>query len=256
MRLFRDDSPVRRPCIRGRICLWLLLAAPAAGGPLQAARSAAALPAPPALRVCADPNDLPYSNARAEGFENRLALLIAGDLGLRVEFVWRDQRGGSARNTLTAGLCDALLGVRSGSGEGLETTRPYYRSTYVFVTRAGARRARAMKAPLRLVSDRPGPPSAGEPGPRAGLAIEAVDRGDVDVAVAWSPLAGWFARRARHPLALSPVPPPDGPFPFAFDVSIGVRKEDAALRDKLDAALTRRAVEVRALLEEYGIPAF
>ena len=87
-----------------------------------------------ALRVCADPNNLPFSNNRGEGFENRIAVLIARDLGTRVEYTWWAQRRGFVRNTLNAGSCDVILGVPTGYGM-VRTTRPYYRSTYVFVTR-------------------------------------------------------------------------------------------------------------------------
>src|SRR5881398_3515326 len=87
-----------------------------------------------ALRVCADPNNLPFSNDRGEGFENRIATLIARDLGEHVEYTWWAQRRGFVRNTLNTGSCDVILGVPAGYGM-VRTTRPYYRSTYVFVTR-------------------------------------------------------------------------------------------------------------------------
>ena len=100
-----------------------------------AARPAAAqAPAAPALRVCADPNNLPFSNRRGEGFENVLVERIARDLGRRVEYTWWAERRGFVRNTLKAGLCDLVPGLPSGSELAL-VTRPYYRSTYVFVSR-------------------------------------------------------------------------------------------------------------------------
>src|SRR5690349_16835567 len=86
------------------------------------------------LRVCADPNNLPLSNQRGEGFENKLAELLAQDLGERVEYTWWAQRRGFFRNTLKAGMCDLVIGVPAGF-EMASTTRPYYRSTYVFVSR-------------------------------------------------------------------------------------------------------------------------
>src|SRR5690606_22668415 len=88
-----------------------------------------------ALRVCADPNNLPFSNERGEGFENRIAELVARDLGARVEYTWFAQRRGFIRNTLRAGECDVVMGVPS-SFELALTTRPYYRSSYMFVTRS------------------------------------------------------------------------------------------------------------------------
>ncbi|HMH55230.1 MAG TPA: transporter substrate-binding domain-containing protein, partial [Gemmatimonadales bacterium] len=86
------------------------------------------------LRVCADPNNLPFSNQRREGFENRLADLIAGELGDTVRYTWQPQRRGFLRNTLNANACDVVMGMPLGSDRVL-TTRPYYRSSYVFVSR-------------------------------------------------------------------------------------------------------------------------
>ena len=90
------------------------------------------------LRVCADPNNLPYSNARGEGFENRIVELIAKDLGADVRYTWWAQRRGFLRNTLLANECDVVAGVASSMGM-LGTTYPYYRSSYVFVSRADRR---------------------------------------------------------------------------------------------------------------------
>src|SRR6266403_2515188 len=86
------------------------------------------------LRVCADPNNLPFSNSRGEGFENRMAELIARDLGAKLEYVWLVDRKSFVRNTLDEGLCEMLLGVPS-SLDSVTTTKPYYRSTYAFVSR-------------------------------------------------------------------------------------------------------------------------
>ncbi|HEX6641441.1 MAG TPA: quinoprotein dehydrogenase-associated putative ABC transporter substrate-binding protein, partial [Thermoanaerobaculia bacterium] len=99
---------------------------------LLVAFSLSAKPAP--LRVCSDPNNLPFSNSRGEGFENEIAQLIARDLKTTVSYYWFAQRRGFVRNTLTANKCDVIVGVPS-SFELALTTRPYYRSTYVFVTR-------------------------------------------------------------------------------------------------------------------------
>jgi mxaJ protein len=264
--------------MKPRVALALLLAA--ASAPALAGNAA---PAP--LRVCADPNDLPYSNAAREGFENRLVALLAADLGRPVEYVWWAQRRGNLRNTLNAGLCDVVPGVPSGL-ESVRTTRPYYRSSYVFVQRAGA------EAPLRSLDDPRlarstigvqlvgddgantppahalaarghvanvrGFPVYGDHGVPAPLSapVDAVVDGRVDVAVVWGPIAGYFARHAARPLVLQPIEPwLDGPQrPMVFDISMAVRKEDLALRRALDAALERHRGEVEALLDEYGVP--
>src|SRR5690242_9917887 len=98
--------------------------------------SAIAWPASPKqpLRVCADPNNLPFSNERRAGFENRIALLLARDMGTTVQFSWRPQMRGFVRKGLKAGACDVYMGVPAGFGP-LLTTKPYYRSTYVIVYR-------------------------------------------------------------------------------------------------------------------------
>jgi mxaJ protein len=237
------------------------------------------------LRVCADPNNLPFSNERGEGFENKIAELLAEDSGERLEYTWWAQRRGFFRNTLRAGACDVVLGVPS-SFELAATTAPYYRSTYVFVYRRGRGLhvtsfddavLREVKVGVQLVGDDGAntPPAHAlaargviqnvrgytlygdykEPNPPARI-IEAVAKGEVDVAVAWGPLAGYFARRQRVPLEVVPVSPQfDLPFlPFVYDISMGVRRGDEGLRLKLEDFLERRRPEIERILDDYGVP--
>jgi mxaJ protein len=244
---------------------------------------AACRPAP--LRVCADPNNLPFSNRAGEGFENRLAQMVAADLGRKVEYVWWAQRRGYVRNTLKNRKCDVWPGVAS-SVDMLATTRPYYRSTYVFVTRADHDldirsfddpRLRTITVGVQMVgNDAANTPPAhalarrgiidnvrgymlygdyARPNPPAEI-VQAVDRGDIDAAVVWGPLAGYFARRAAHPLRLTPVQPwLDGPqWPMAFDISMGVRRDDPKLRDSLDRELDKLQPRIEVLLDSYGVP--
>ncbi len=237
------------------------------------------------LRVCADPNNLPFSNARGEGLENRLARLVARELDARVEYTWWAQRRGFVRNTLRAGTCDVILGVPS-SWELVLPTRPYYRSTYVFVRRADAAfRVRSMddsvlrrlRIGVQLVGDdyTNTPPAhalgrrgivdnvrgyqiAGDytkPNPPARI-LEAVESGEVDVAVVWGPLAGWYARQSRRPLVLEPVSPQiDVPFlPFVYDIAMGVRRDDPGLRLELDRVIVERQAEIDRILADFGVP--
>lgn len=238
----------------------------------------------PALRVCADPNNLPFSNARAEGFENRIAEIVARELGRHVEYTWMAQRRGFIRNTLRAGACDVVIGIPS-SVELVLATRPYYRSTYVFVTRRGQPRIasfddprlRTLRVGVHLIGDdgTNSPPvhaltqrgvvgnlvgytvygDYSQPNPPARL-VEAVARGDVDVAVAWGPLAGWVAQRSEAPLDIVPVSPQiDLPFlPHVYDIAMGVRRTDVALRDSLERAIGTRRAEIDAVLREFGVP--
>jgi quinoprotein dehydrogenase-associated probable ABC transporter substrate-binding protein len=237
------------------------------------------------LRVCADPNNLPFSNQRGEGFENKLAELVAHDLGATVEYTWWAQRRGFFRNTLKAGACDVVMGVPS-AFELTLTTSPYYRSTYVFVTRKGSHLAlnsfddpvlRKLRIGVQMIGDdfANTPPAHAlanrgilrnvqgymiygdyrQPEPPAHI-LEAVERGEIDTAVVWGPLAGYYARRARTPLAVAPVSPQvDQPFlPFVFDISVGVRRGQQEFRDQLDEILTRRRPEIEKLLDDYGVP--
>ena len=237
-----------------------------------------------ALRVCADPNNLPFSNNRGEGFENRIAALIARDLGARVDYTWWAQRRGFVRNTLNAGSCDVILGVPTGYGM-VRTTRPYYRSTYVFVTRRDRGlhisslddpALRTLRVGVHLIGDDyANSPAAhslarrgltsnvvgytlygdySKPNPPARL-IDAVVSKEVDVAVAWGPLAGYFARRSRVPLDLRPVTPQqDGVMQYAFDIAIGVRRRDSTRSAVLDAEIARRQPEIDHILSTYGVP--
>ncbi|HEX8500368.1 MAG TPA: substrate-binding domain-containing protein [Pyrinomonadaceae bacterium] len=237
------------------------------------------------LRVCADPNNLPFSNERGEGFENKIAELLAADMHERLEYTWWAQRRGFFRNTLRAGACDVVLGVPS-SFELAATTAPYYRSTYVFVYRKGGGVSvrsfddevlRRVKVGVQLVGDDGAntPPAHAlaargvvgnvrgytlygdyrEPNPPARI-VEAVARGEVDVAVAWGPLAGYFVPRQRVALEVVPVSPQlDLPFlPFVYDISMGVRRGDEELRLKLEDFLERRRPEVERILDDYGVP--
>jgi len=237
------------------------------------------------LRVCADPNNLPFSNKREQGFENRIAELVARDLNAKLSYVWWAQRRGFVRSTLNENQCDLLIGVPS-SFERARTTIPYYRSTYVFVTRADTHlkiesfddpQLRRLKIGVQLIGDDATntPPAHAlskrniisnvrgysvygdyrQPNPPARV-IDAVARGDVDVSIAWGPLAGYFAQREPVRLEVTPVSPQiDLPFlPFVFDISMGVRRGNDALRDELNAVIVRRRSEIDRILSEYGVP--
>jgi mxaJ protein len=249
---------------------------------LPAAAPVTAQPGP--LRVCADPNNLPFSNAREGGFENRIAELVAAELGVPVQYTWWAQRRGFVRNTLRERLCDVVVGVPAGYDLVL-ATRPYYRSTYVFVTRPDGPVVRSLddgvlrtaRIGVHLIGDDYAnvPPAhalarrgivrnvAGytiygdyaEANPPARL-IDAVARGALDVAVAWGPLAGYFAARQAVPLTVTAVSPSEDPpgLRFAFGIAMGVRHGDIALRDTLQAALDRRRADIDAVLDRYRVP--
>jgi mxaJ protein len=236
------------------------------------------------LRVCADPNNLPFSNERGEGFENRIVTLLAGELSATVSYTWWAQRRGFIRNTLQAGLCDLVPGVPY-AFDMLRTTKPYYRSTYVFVTRAGGpeissfddARLRDLRIGVELIGDdgANSPPvhALGHRGivgklrgypvygdytvanPPARV-VEAVAAGEVDVAVVWGPLAGYFAKLQPVALRIAPVTPHvDLPMlPMIYEIAMGVRRGDDALRAEIDTALAKDRAAIDAILAEYGVP--
>jgi mxaJ protein len=234
------------------------------------------------LTVCADPNNLPFSNANGDGFENKIAELIARELGAEPKYFWWPQRRGFLRNTLNAGECDLVTGSVLGM-EMLRSTIPYYRSSYVFVTRAGGIHVASLdddalhqvRIGIQLIgSDNPPPAQAlasrglvrnvrGFPvygddrdaDPGSGI-IAAVAEGDIDVAIAWGPLAGYYATREKVALNVTPVEPQvDGPrSPMVFDVTMGVRKGDDSLRDDVNRAINQLRPEIDRILAAYGVP--
>ena len=237
------------------------------------------------LRVCSDPNNLPFSNDKQEGFENKIAALIARDMNLKLEYTWWAQRRGFVRNTLKSDLCDLIVGMPSSSELALTTT-PYYRSTYVFVWRkdrglnihsfddAALHKLRigvqmigddfANSPPAHALSNRKIVQNVKaysvygdytQPNPPAQV-VEAVAKRDVDVAVVWGPLAGFIIKQEHLPLTLAPVTPQiDLPFlPFVYDISMGVRRGDDAFKERLETILEQRRDEIRKILDDYGVP--
>jgi mxaJ protein len=245
--------------------------------------TASAADARPVLRVCADPNNLPFSNARGEGFENKIAERLAAALGADLQYTWWPQRRGFVRNTLARGSCDVIIGVPA-AATAFAHTRPYYRSTYVFVTPKGRPAIRSFDDPaLRRL--RIGIPLVGDDGenppPEAALArrgivanvvgfavygnyaapdppldlLRALARGEIDVAAAWGPQAGYFARANHLALTLTPMAPERG-LTFTFDIAVGLRRgpRDEPLRERLERALEDERPVISKILAAYGVP--
>jgi quinoprotein dehydrogenase-associated probable ABC transporter substrate-binding protein len=260
-------------------------AALAVGAATAVAVYASPITPPAALRVCSDPNNLPFSDSLQRGFENRIASMLAADLHARLEYTWWPQRRGFVRNTLNKGECDIVIGVPSGY-DMLAATMPYYQSTYVFVTRADGhihptsfddRALRHARIGIHMMGDDYANSPAAVALMRRGLGtnihgymiygnydqesppsrlLDAVVRKDVDVAVAWGPLAGYYAHRSGVPLVVTPVSPRiDTPFlPFVYSISMGVRRGDSTHKAFLDSEIERRRGNIRRVLAEYGVP--
>jgi quinoprotein dehydrogenase-associated probable ABC transporter substrate-binding protein len=236
------------------------------------------------LHVVADPNNLPFSNDRLEGFENRLAELIAREMGAKVQYTWRAQRRGFFRHAFQDDGGDLVMGVPAGFERALTTT-PYYRSSYALVYRKDHGldlkslddpELRNLKIGVQIVGDESsGPPPAfalarrglvnnivgytlygdyTQANPPARI-IDGVVNGEVDVAIVWGPLAGYFAKRQPVPLTVVPLPPMDrSGLALAFDISAGVKKGNQALRDEVNAILARDRSQVAKILDDYGVP--
>lgn len=237
------------------------------------------------FRVCADPNNMPFSNQKLEGFENRIADLIAKDLGATVHYTWWGQRRGFIRNTMNAtlesGRCDVVMGVPD-KYDIVRTTRPYYRSTYVFVSRKDKGLAlrtlddpalKSLKIGVHLLGDDyTNPPPVHELGKRhivdnvegfstfysaenpPSTLVDAVANGRVDVAIVWGPVAGYFASRQKVPMTIVPIPSGKGDLPFAFDIAMGVKPGNPALSARVQDALDRRRADIARILATYDVP--
>jgi mxaJ protein len=237
------------------------------------------------LRVCADPNNLPYSNAKGEGFENKIAELLANEMHADLEYTWWAQRRGYVRNTLDSCKCDVLIGVPRVAERTLNTAS-YYRSSYVFVYPTASHLNLASLDDARLKHLRIGvqivagdytntPPvlalnrrhiiqnirgfsvfgDYSKPDPPMD-ALRALERGEIDVAIVWGPHGGYYAKQSAIPLTVVPVSPHiDLPYlPFIYDISMGVRRSNDTLRNKLDDIIRRRRPALDSILEVYGIP--
>jgi mxaJ protein len=244
-----------------------------------------AAPVSHALRVCSDPNNLPFSNRQQAGFENRIASLVAKDLHVPLTYTWWAQRRGFIRNTLNAGRCDLVMGIPAGD-DMVRTTAPYYTSTYVFLSRRADRlrlhslddpRLRSLRIGIHFIGDdyHNTPPAQAlarrgivrnvvgysiygdysKPNPPAAL-VEAVADGQVDVAIVWGPFAGYFGRRVSTPLEITPLVAGTDSLlaPFTFAIAAGVRRGDSALARRIDAVLRARRSDIKNILDRYGVP--
>jgi mxaJ protein len=230
------------------------------------------------LRVCADPDNLPFSNMKEEGFENRIAEIVAKDLDASLIYVWQRMGRGFVREYLGKGQCDLLIGIPA-DYRAVLTTTPYYRSSYVFVTRRSrtpnlasldSSALRGLKIGVQVLDEQYTPPGAalarrglqGEIvgfntiGDGAESIVRAVATQQIDVAIVWGPLAGYFAKKYETHLEITPVEPEvdSTGVPFTFAISMGVAKTNVGLRDELEKVLIQKKSEIRAVLDAYGVP--
>jgi quinoprotein dehydrogenase-associated probable ABC transporter substrate-binding protein len=242
------------------------------------------------LRVCADPNNMPLSNNKGEGYENKIAAQMASDFGYKVEYTYFPQRMGFIRNTLRAKVpdserfkCDLVIGLPKGY-DLAATTRPYLHSTYamVFPNRPEFASIQTpsdlLKLPpeqlkklrLGIFSQTPAVDwllgnnlieqavsykvQSGDPQAFPGEMIEHdLTKGTVDVVFLWGPIAGYFTKRAGDTVRLVPFPPTPG-IRFDYEISMGVRYGEKAWKDKIDNWIAANQPKIDQILTGYQVP--
>ena len=230
------------------------------------------------FKVCADPDLMPYSNSKQEGFEDKIAAVLAEDLGKKLTFTYAYSRQGFLRNTLNANRCDYVMSTTS-DNDSMRTSVPYYRSGFVFVYRKSSgynitdwdapdlrkgiigivgqspptrpladHNLMENARPYRLQRDLNFPPSQ---------LIDDLVKGDIDVAIVWGPIAGYFAKQAAIPLVVVPIPEYEDKNVKGkenWNISIGVRNKDKARAEELNKAIENRQADIDKILDQYGVP--
>lgn len=226
--------------------------------------------------VCADPQNPPFSTRQESGFENKIAIAIGAELHQPVRFHWSRMGRGFVREVVNKGACDAIIAVPVGM-RGLLVTSPYYRSTFVFVTRRSEPAITSLDDP-RLVSEKIGvqvldddyaPPARAlarrrltrnvvgfEMDENAGEIVAAVAQKKINAAIVWGPLAGYYVKRYGPALRMTPVTPEVDPpqLPFTFELGVGVRKSEPELYRRVEQAIRRAQPRIESILKAYGVP--
>ena len=233
---------------------------------------------PTEFKVCADPDNMPYSNSKQEGFEDKIAAVLAQELGKKLSFQYAYYRQGFLRNTLNANRCDYVMSTTS-DNDSMRTSVPYYRSGFVFVYRKSSgynitdwdapdlrkgiigivgqspptrpladHNLMENARPYRLQRDLNFPPSQ---------LVDDLVKGDIDVAIVWGPIAGYFAKQAAIPLVVVPIPEYEDKNVKGkenWNISIGVRNKDKARAEELNKAIENRQADIDKILDQYGVP--
>ena len=229
------------------------------------------------LRVCADANSLPFSNKKEEGFENKIARLIAEELKQPIRYNWWPQTIGFVRNTLRLRRCDLIVGIGTGN-ELVQNTNPYYRSIYTMVYRQDSGLKATSLSDPALKSLRFGviagtPPATllakygliGQARPYhltvdtrffspTRQAIEDVAAGKIDIALIWGPTAGYFAKRQKAALVVVPLLNEQTGVRLDFRVSMAVRANENDWKRRLNRILKRLKPKIDRILKDYGVP--
>jgi mxaJ protein len=230
------------------------------------------------FKVCADPDNMPFSNSKQEGFEDKIAEVLAKDLGRKLSYTYAYNRQGFLRNTLNAMRCDVVMSTTA-DNDAMRTTKPYYRSGHVFVWRKDsnfniadwsspdlrkgfigvvdhspatipmdANNLIGNARPYRIQRDLNLPPS---------YMIDDLAKGDIDIAIAWGPIGGYFAKQSKVPMVVALIPEYEtnnAKGKEFWNISVGVRKKDKERMAMIQGALDRNQDKIIKILDDYGIP--
>jgi mxaJ protein len=261
----------RRLLVRIGACLGLAAVLSAAS--VDGAQSAGS------LRVCADPDNMPFSDEKGEGFENKLAELIAQKLDAQLEYTWFTEASGYVPNTVGSNACDLVMGYAQGTGL-IEDTNPYYYASYVLIYRQGDPNLEGVDrlSDPRLKNKRIGlfartPPAsilamhglvanakpfethAGESASKTAMAMIAeIASGELDAGLLWGPVGGYYAERSAVPLKLVPLVKENAGPSTIYGITMGVRPNEPQWKHKINKVLAENQDEINVILEGYNVP--
>lgn len=229
------------------------------------------------LRVCADPHNLPFSNQQGEGYENKIAELLAHELGEKLSYTWFPDSQGFVRGTLMKNRCDLVVGTVSGV-EDMSTTDSYLHTGYMMVTRAADNITTAHVGDWHIAGRRFAIIAATPPtnlivqhnlmdqtaiyqlvvdtriDQPAHAMITDIAGGRVDVGLLWGPIAGYYTRHDKLPLRLTFLDPEDAKVRLDYHIAMGVRPADVAFRRRLNQVIAKDGEQITKILDEYGVP--
>jgi quinoprotein dehydrogenase-associated probable ABC transporter substrate-binding protein len=233
---------------------------------------------PKVFRVCSDPANMPFSDERGEGFENKIAELIAAKLDKRLAYTWYPQSTGFVRQTLGSFRCDVIIGFPQGN-DLVQSTNPYYRSVYALVTKQGAALdgvdslgdERLKGKRLGIVAGTPPATYLVAQGLMAtakpyALVVDTrfesvgqamtkdIASGEIDAGILWGPIAGWYARKSDAPLHVMPLVKDSGGPSLAYRITMGVRPTDQNWRRELNGLIREAQPAITRILLDYGVP--
>jgi len=231
------------------------------------------------LRVCADPDNMPFSNAEGEGFENKLAELIAQTLNVRLDYSWFMKASGYVPNTMGSRACDLVMGYAQGTGL-IDDTNPYYYTSYVLIYRqddasldgvknlsdprlkgkkigffAGTPPASILAVQGLSATARPFETHTAKSASKAAEAMIAeIASGGLDAGILWGPVGGYYAKRATQPLKLVPLVKENAGPRTIYGITMGVRPDDPQWKHRINSFIAANQSEINAILQSYNVP--